>query len=161
MVDIVPSAKRSQMMTRIRGKDTVPEVRVRRLLHARGFRFRLHRRDLPGSPDIVLPRHNVAIFVNGCFWHFHRGCGLAKIPASRREFWSDKLIKNRERDTMAVARLIADGWRVLVVWECYLRETCSDEAVTDALARWILHPSADVSTLASQAMFKEFRSDRT
>ncbi len=137
MVDVVSAGKRSQMMSGIRGRDTGPEIRVRRLLHSSGLRFRLHRRDLPGTPDIVLPRHRVVVFVHGCFWHFHAGCRLAKVPGSRPEFWRAKLLSNRARDTLAVKALEAMGWRVLVVWECWLRATPDEKVAAEALAAWI------------------------
>lgn len=137
VTDIVSPAKRSQMMSGIRGRDTGPELRVRRLLHGRGYRFRLHRRDLPGSPDLVLPRHRVVVFVHGCFWHFHAGCRLAKVPGSRPDFWRTKLLGNRARDTVAIEALQADGWRVLVVWECWLRVTRDDEVAAESLAAWM------------------------
>src|SRR5690348_80348 len=103
MADRISPAARSRNMSRVRGKDTQPELRVRRLLHAAGYRFRLHRKDLPGRPDLVLPRHRVAIFVHGCFWHGHPDCKRATIPATRTEFWTSKINRNRERDTAAVA----------------------------------------------------------
>lgn len=137
MTDIVSPAKRSQMMSGIRGRDTGPEMRVRRLLHGRGYRFRLHRRDMPGSPDLVLPKHRVVVFVHGCFWHFHEGCRLAKVPGSRPDFWRTKLLGNRVRDAVAIDALQADGWRVLVVWECWLRATRNDEVVAEALVAWM------------------------
>lgn len=125
------------MMSGIRGRDTGPELRVRRLLHSSGYRFRLHRRDLPGSPDLVLPKHRLVVFVHGCFWHFHAGCGLAKAPDSNTDFWRTKLLGNRARDAVAIDALLAEGWRVLVVWECWLRATRDDEAAAEALAEWI------------------------
>ena len=137
MTDIVSTLKRSQMMSGIRGKDTAPEMRVRRLLHRLGYRFRLHRRDLPGSPDIVLPKYRVAIFVHGCFWHFHQGCRLAKMPVTHEEFWRAKLFRNRERDAASVAALMATGWRVLQVWECFLRDSSNDEALEGVMAGWL------------------------
>lgn len=137
MTDIVSSEKRSEMMAGIRSKDTSPEVRLRRLLHGYGYRYRLHRKDLPGTPDIVLPRWKAVIFVHGCFWHLHEGCKLAKMPATRREFWEAKLAKNRMRDQTAVSRLRASGWRVLVVWECYLRATKDDSYLMNSLSSWI------------------------
>ncbi len=137
MTDIVSTLKRSQMMSGIRGRDTAPETRVRRLLHRLGYRFRLHRRDLPGSPDIVLPKYRVAIFVHGCFWHFHQGCRLAKMPVTHEEFWRAKLFRNRERDAAAVAALRARGWRVLQVWECFLRDSSNDEALEGVMAGWL------------------------
>lgn len=137
MTDIVSPAKRSQMMSGIRGRDTGPEMRVRRLLHRMGYRYRLQRRDLPGSPDLVLPRHRTVVFVHGCFWHFHAGCRLAKLPGTREEFWRNKLLGNRKRDAAAVDALQADGWRVLVVWECWLRACRNDETLAEALAAWM------------------------
>lgn len=120
MADRLSSEQRSRNMSGIRGKDTKPEMLVRRCLHALGFRFRLHRQDLPGKPDIVLPKHRAAIFVHGCFWHGH-GCHLFHWPATRAEFWEAKLTRNMERDRETVARLKAKGWRVFAVWECALR----------------------------------------
>jgi DNA mismatch endonuclease, patch repair protein len=107
-------------MGRIGGRDTAPEIRVRRQLHALGYRFRLHVRDLPGTPDIVLPTRKKAIFVHGCFWHRHAGCKRAKFPRSRREFWTKKLLKNVARDKRTIKQLHAMGWAVLVVWSCDL-----------------------------------------
>ncbi|EKM96329.1 DNA mismatch endonuclease Vsr [Stutzerimonas nosocomialis] len=121
-MDIVDPARRSRMMATIRGKDTKPEMLVRRFLHAHGFRFRLHRADLPGKPDIVLPRLRTCIFVHGCFWHRHAGCRYAVLPKTRPEFWAAKLEGNAARDRHAVAALRAAGWRVIVVWECDLRK---------------------------------------
>lgn len=112
---------RSQMMARVGRRDTKPERMVRSALHRAGFRFRLCRPDLPGRPDIVLPRFRAVIFVHGCYWHQHPGCSRATRPKSNVEFWEFKLARNRERDTAAAAQLVASGWRVLVVWECELR----------------------------------------
>lgn len=120
-MDIVSPATRSRMMAGIHAKNTKPELLVRRLLFAGGLRFRLHRRDLPGTPDIVLPKHRLAIFVHGCFWHQHEGCPLAKMPSTNREFWKAKLARNQHRDREATVKLVAAGWRVLVVWECATR----------------------------------------
>lgn len=107
-------------MSRIRGRDTRPEMLLRRGLHARGFRFRLHQRDLPGRPDLVFPKHRVCVFVHGCFWHGH-DCAMFKLPKTRKQFWEGKIAGNHRRDEQAVASLIDDGWSVLVVWECALR----------------------------------------
>jgi DNA mismatch endonuclease (patch repair protein) len=107
-------------MSRIRGSNTLPEMQIRRGLHARGLRYRLHDRRLPGSPDIVFARHRAVVFVHGCFWHVH-GCHLSKMPASRQEFWRAKLEMNRARDRKAVTILRSDGWRVLTIWECAVR----------------------------------------
>lgn len=124
MADIVDPQTRSRMMSGIRGKHTQPEMLVRRLLHAMGYRYRLHARELPGTPDIVFRRRRLAIFVHGCFWHQHPDpeCRLAAMPKSRVEFWKPKLEGNRARDLAHVAALEAMGWKVLLVWECQLRD---------------------------------------
>lgn len=109
---------RSENMSRIRGKDTKPEMKVRRLVHGLSFRYRLHRRDLPGSPDLAFPGRRVAIFVHGCFWHRHIGCANCTTPKSRVEFWTDKFAKNVERDRRAISDLERLGWRVMTIWEC-------------------------------------------
>ncbi len=118
-------------MSRIRGKDTKPELVVRRRLHSMGYRFRLHRRDLPGCPDIVLPRHRVCIFVHGCFWHLHRNCKDARIPKTKRAWWRKKLVGNAARDKRHAAALRRLGWRVLTIWEC---QTEKPEKLTRRLA---------------------------
>lgn len=131
MVDVLTPEQRRHNMSRIRGKDTKPELLLRRQLHAMGFRFRLHRKDLPGRPDLVFPGRRAVIFVHGCFWHGH-GCALSKMPATRPEFWRTKIDNNRKRDRRTIDMLMADGWRVLVVWECSLRgagRTNGNEAV--------------------------------
>ena len=107
-------------MSRVRSKDTAPELVVRRLLHSRGYRYRLHRTDLAGRPDLVLSKHRVAVFVNGCFWHGH-SCALFRVPATRTEFWSAKIDANRTRDLLVRLRLREEGWRTLDIWECALR----------------------------------------
>ncbi|WJJ93581.1 very short patch repair endonuclease [Neopusillimonas aromaticivorans] len=120
-----------------RRRNTKPEIIVRKALFAAGFRFRLHRKDLPGCPDVVLPGRRIAIFVHGCFWHAHRCCRYAKIPASRRQFWEAKLMANVERDVRAMGALLSAGWRVLVVWECATRSAEMREALPELLRRWI------------------------
>ncbi len=120
MADIVDRETRSRMMSGIRGRDTRPELVIRRALHARGFRYRLHVASLPGKPDIVLPSFRSAILVHGCFWHGH-DCPLFRLPATRREFWEAKISRNRERDDEVMDALAARGWRCLTVWECALR----------------------------------------
>ena len=123
MTDTLTPVQRSERMSRVRGRDTKPEIRVRRMVHALGYRFRLGRRDLPGKPDIVLPRHKAIIFVHGCFWHRHPdpSCRLARMPKSRIEFWEPKLNANQARDGKVLAELENLGWRVLTVWECELK----------------------------------------
>lgn len=128
------------MMSGIRGKDTKPEITVRSMLFAAGLRYRLHRKDLPGTPDIVLPRRKVAIFVNGCFWHQHENCRLAKMPATNRESWKVKLERNKQRDQESVSALLEAGWRVLIVWECAVRDSHSREALAGRLLEWLDGP---------------------
>lgn len=121
MPEKISQETRSRMMSGIRGRDTKPELLVRQYLHSAGFRFRLFRKDLPGRPDIVLPRWNVVVFVHGCFWHGHPGCSLFRVPKTRTEFWTDKISRNSERDEVAIQKLLNQQWRVAVVWECALR----------------------------------------
>lgn len=121
MADRLSTQQRHHCMSRIRGKNTKPEILVRKGLHARGFRFRLHNKKLPGSPDIVLPKYGVAIMVNGCFWHGHKGCRYATKPKSNVEFWETKIARNRHRDEVTTAHLEALGWNVITIWECELR----------------------------------------
>lgn len=124
-------------MSGIGGKNTKPELFVRKALFAAGFRFRLHRKDLPGHPDVVLPGRRVVVFVHGCFWHAHQGCPYAKTPATRREFWEAKLSANVERDRRTREALLSAGWRVLVVWECATRSSGVRERLSELLTRWI------------------------
>lgn len=121
MADTLTSERRSWNMSRIKGHDTGPELRLRSLLHRAGFRFRLHAKKLPGRPDIVLPKYQGAIFVHGCFWHRHPGCRNTTTPSTRREFWQEKFDDNVSRDTRNRAALEAAGWTVLTVWECELK----------------------------------------
>jgi len=126
MADRISPSRRSLNMSRIRARDTGPELAVRRRLHAAGFRFRLDVRDLPGRPDIVLPRYRTVVFVHGCFWHRHPGCPYAAQPKTRQEFWEQKFVSNVERDRRAQRELREVGWCVEVVWEC---QASSDERV--------------------------------
>jgi DNA mismatch endonuclease (patch repair protein) len=127
IMDTISPMERSALMSRIRSKDTKPEMTVRKLLHSMGYRFRLHRKDLPGCPDIVLPRHKKAILVQGCFWHGH-DCRLASKPKSNSGYWSEKILKNKERDARNIAALQAAGWDVLELWECDVRRADCLEA---------------------------------
>jgi len=120
VVDFLSPSERSERMSRIRSSNTAPEVALRRALHALGFRFRLHRKDLPGKPDVVLPRYKTVIFVHGCFWHRHSGCKVATTPKSNTDFWVEKFDRNVARDTRTREQLEGLGWRVIVVWECEL-----------------------------------------
>jgi len=123
ILDTLTAEHRSAVMSRIRGKDTLPELQVRKLAHAMGYRFRLHRRDLPGTPDLVFPRLRKAILVHGCFWHHHPdpACRNAVMPKTRREWWQTKLSANAARDERNLASLKTEGWDVLVLWECEIR----------------------------------------
>ncbi len=133
------------MMSGIRGKNTRPEMQVRRALFERGFRYRLHSRDLPGTPDLVLPRYRAVVFVHGCFWHGH-DCSFFRWPTTRPEFWRAKITRNRAVDREATKRLHAAGWRVLTVWECALRGRTDEQrqAVYDAAADWVRGPVAEL-----------------
>lgn len=122
MIDTLSPSDRSARMALIRHTHTKPELLVRRLLHRLGYRYRLHRRDLPGTPDLVFPSRRTVLFVHGCFWHRHVDCALARLPKSRLEFWAPKLQANKERDARKIEALKAAGWRVGVVWECQLRD---------------------------------------
>ena len=121
-MDHLSPEKRSWNMSRVRSKNTKPELLVRSLLHRMGFRFRLHRMDLPGKPDIVLPKYKTVIFVHGCYWHRHQGCNKASTPKTNTEFWENKFQKNIERDTVVQQKLRDLGWKVIVVWTCELRD---------------------------------------
>ena len=125
-------------MAAIRSKDTGPEMKLRRALHAIGLRYSLHRRDLPGTPDLVLRKYRAVVFVHGCFWHGH-DCPLFQLPATRRDFWAAKIERNRQNDRRAAAALSASGWRVANVWECAMRGpgSLSVDALTRSLARWL------------------------
>ena len=152
---ISPLLNRSQVMSHIRGKNTKPEILVRKELHARGFRFRLHNKKLPGSPDVVLPKYGVVIMVNGCFWHGHKGCRYATKPKSNVEFWEAKIARNRHRDEVTEAHLHALGWHVITIWECELRGAASATSRLDALAEEI--HKAGVALLERKALYKSNR----
>lgn len=122
MADTLTPEKRSWNMSRIKGKNTNPEVCLRSLLHQAGFRFRIHADNLPGKPDIVLPHYKKVIFVNGCFWHRHENCKYAYIPKSRQNFWQEKFARTVLRDQEKAEKLIQKGWQVLTVWECELKK---------------------------------------
>jgi len=134
MTDVFSREQRSSIMSRIRGKDTKPEMLVRSLLHGMGFRFRLHVADLPGKPDIVLTRHRKVVFINGCFWHGHRACRKKSVPETNKEFWEEKISKNRKRDKYVRRRLRACGWKTLTIWEC---ETRNVEKMTGKLKSFL------------------------
>ena len=116
------SEQRSRNMSAIKSKNTKPEIAVRKLLHSMGYRFRLHRKDLPGSPDIVLPKYKTVIFVHGCFWHRHENCKYASTPKTRKEFWENKFKLNLKRDAEVQEKIKSIGWQSVVIWECELKE---------------------------------------
>ena len=137
MTDVFSPEKRSSVMRRVKGKDTSPELKVRRVLTRMGLRYRLHRKDLPGKPDIVMPGRKLAIFVHGCFWHGHDCARGARVPQANRPYWEAKIGRNRERDIEHRAALAATGWRVLTLWECELKD---EAALTETLGREIFAP---------------------
>ena len=116
------SEQRSKNMAAIKSKNTKPEIAVRKLLHSMGYRFRLHRKDLPGSPDIVLPKYKTVIFVHGCFWHRHKNCKYASTPKTRQEFWEAKFRENINRDKLNQDNLSSNGWKIIIVWECEIKD---------------------------------------
>lgn len=139
MADVVDAATRSRMMAGIQSKNTKPETLIRKALHARGFRYSLHPKRLPGKPDIVMPKWRVIIFVHGCFWHIH-GCSLSKMPTTNVAFWEAKLAANQRRDSLVKKQLADAGWRVATVWECATRgKTAVNNlpALLDMLTVWI------------------------
>jgi len=138
MVDIVSPETRSRMMAGIRAKDTKPELIIRKTLHAQGFRYRLHDKNLPGKPDLSFPRYRAVIMVHGCFWHGHN-CHLFKWPSSREEFWRKKIKRNREKDSETLVTLHDTGWRVMTIWECALkgRTRLPLDKITQDMAFWL------------------------
>lgn len=139
MTDTFSPAKRSQVMSRIRAKDTAPEIKIRKGLHALGFRYRLHDRSLPGKPDLVFPRYRSIIFVNGCFWHGH-SCHLFRWPASNEGYWKPKISRTIARDKMNLTALSESGWRTLIVWECAFRgkNRFPMQKVIEMASKWLV-----------------------
>ncbi|MBK1736223.1 very short patch repair endonuclease [Halorhodospira abdelmalekii] len=129
LADTLSPQERSKRMSLIRGTGTAPEMKLRRLVHGMGFRYRLHIKDLPGKPDLVFPSRRAVIFMHGCFWHRHKGCRLARLPKSKLDFWGPKLEANRKRDSRNQRRLKDLGWRVLIVWECQMADVDRVSAV--------------------------------
>jgi DNA mismatch endonuclease (patch repair protein) len=144
MTDVLTSEQRRLNMSRIRARDTKPEMLIRRALHARGLRFRLHRKDLPGCPDLVFAAHDAVLFVHGCFWHGHQ-CRMFKLPSTRTEFWAAKIEGNRKRDARVLEELSAAGWRTMVLWECDLRGPGrrSLTAVINEVVGWLTDHNQD------------------
>lgn len=141
-MDTMSAERRSEIMGRVAAKNTRPEVAVRKLLHGLGYRFLLHRKDLPGKPDVVLPKWRTVVFVHGCFWHRHGGCPNTRTPKSRIDFWTTKFDENVRRDKLAREKLESLGWRVLVIWECELKDI---EALTDRVESFIKGHACDRS----------------
>ena len=122
MTDVHEPEIRSYNMSQIKGKDTKPEIIVRKYLHAKGFRFRLHYKDLPGKPDIVLRKYDTVIFINGCFWHGHKNCKYFVVPKTRTQWWLDKINRNKEKDKESIQALQKDNWNIITIWECELKK---------------------------------------
>lgn len=145
-MDTVNAAIRSRMMASIKAKNTSPELKVRKMLHFAGYRFRLHQKSLPGKPDIVLKKHKLCIFVNGCFWHRHIGCKYTTFPKTRVEFWEKKFTENVVRDRKNVESLLEQGWRVFILWECGIKNRMHDfepilHCIPDRSKAYITWPS--------------------
>lgn len=121
MADVHEPEVRSYNMSQIKGKNTKPEIEVRRFLHSKGFRFRIHYNILPGRPDIVLPKYKTVIFINGCFWHGHTGCKYFKLPETRADWWKKKIFETKKRDKRKYAELKKSDWKVLIIWECEIK----------------------------------------
>lgn len=153
MVDVVDPATRSRMMSGIRAKNTHPELFIRKGLHALGFRFRIHRKDIPGKPDIVLPKYSALVVIHGCFWHGH-DCWYFKLPATNTPFWKRKISQNRMRDKRNLELQLKDGWRCLVVWECAVRasrRTPKQLDVVGLVAQWLTGTS-NAATIDEQGL---------
>lgn len=144
MTDIVDKQTRSRMMAGIKGKDTKPELVLRRALHARGFRYRLHSKNVPGRPDLVFPKHHAIVFVHGCFWHRHEGCRYTTTPSTRPEFWQAKFDANVARDRSVHDQLLQASWRVATVWECALRRPELTALAANLLAAWLRSSAAEI-----------------
>ena len=139
MPDVMTPKHRHNCMSHIRSINTKPELLVRQALWNRGFRYRLHVKELPGKPDIVLPKYKTAIFVNGCFWHGHEGCKDFVIPKSNTAFWYQKIMRNKKRDSQDVVALISSGWRVITIWECELKKESREKTIDLLLQSLLTH----------------------
>lgn len=144
MTDIVDQKTRSRMMSGIRGKNTQPEITIRKALHANGFRYLLHNKKLPGKPDLTFTKYKAVVFIHGCFWHGHT-CRYFKIPQTRTAFWQDKINGNRQRDAKQLVQLHHAGWRSLIIWECAVRKNnkFSKEKLIDCISNWLIIGSSD------------------
>jgi DNA mismatch endonuclease (patch repair protein) len=139
MADVHNAEQRSYNMSRIKGKDTKPEMLVRRFLHANGFRYKLHDKSLPGKPDIVLPKYKTVIFVHGCFWHGHEGCKYFKVPKTRTEWWENKITGNILQDSKVLSLLTSIGWKIIILWECDLKASYISESLAKLPGKIISH----------------------
>lgn len=135
MADVHTLEQRRFNMQQIKGKNTKPELLVRKYLHAQGFRYKLHDKTLPGKPDLVLPKHNTVIFIHGCFWHGHANCKYFKIPQTRTEWWTEKINKNKTKDEKAIRELKRNGWKIITVWECKLKPAKSNQTLNKIKAK--------------------------
>jgi len=135
MADVHTKKQRSYNMSRIKGKDTKPEMLVRKFLHANGYRYKLHDKKLPGKPDIVLPKYHTVIFVHGCFWHGHTNCKYFTVPKTRTKWWTDKINGNKANDEKAIKALKKDGWKVITVWECPLKSAKAEKTLNSLLKK--------------------------
>ena len=151
MADTMTPEQRHRCMSHIRGKNTKPEILVRKYLFAQGLRFRIHKKNLPGHPDITLPKYKIVIFINGCFWHGHPRCKLATVPKSNTEFWLAKIHRNQERDLQEKTQLEEMGWKVIVIWECELKKKVFDETMQRLMAE-IKNPAAQIYELPDQVI---------
>jgi DNA mismatch endonuclease (patch repair protein) len=159
MPDVLTKKQRSFAMSRIKGKNTRPEVEIRKNLFRLGFRYRIHIRKLPGCPDLVLPKYKAIIFINGCFWHYH-ACKLSSIPGTNTAWWKRKLLLNRKNDRINIEKLLSSGWRVLVIWECAFRTTKKIDseclsAVINKTSRWLCSPRNKFQEIGSELCRKE------
>lgn len=159
-MDIVDSPTRSRMMSGIRGKNTRPEVALRRALHACGFRYRLHVKQLPGKPDLVLARYQAVIFVHGCFWHHHGNCAYAATPATRADFWMQKFRMNIARDHDVKTALLADQWRVATIWECALKNGIDVRTCVGILSGWLRGEIAELELGAQELQLAKRTADQ-
>ena len=149
MADIVDQKTRSRVMAAIGGKNTKPELTLRKALHAKGFRYRLHARDVSGKPDLLLKKYNVVVFVHGCFWHRHSSCRYSSLPSTNSVFWENKLNSNVRRDKKILKELLESGWRVAKIWECALRTQAEAEITIEILSDWLHGSNIEIEIPAS------------
>ena len=157
-MDIWDKKKRSEVMSKIRSKDTKPELTLRKSLFAKGFRYRVNDKRLPGSPDIVLPKYKTVIFLHGCFWHRHEGCKYAYTPKTNTKFWIDKITSNKERDKIYMQKLIVQGWNVLTIWECEIRHEYKHN-ITPLIDRIPVELFAQISQKVSMKIYEEHENE--